>query len=344
MENTQKEVSIQELLKLVTEYWKYLLHQWRVLCLVGFMGAVAGFVYAKFIAVPTYSASLTFVLSNDSKSSGLGALAGNFGIDLGGSSEGAFAGENIIQLLQSRKMVERALVKEIPDSKTTLLQEIIQERFQKKWQKKEYLKSQLPLPNDVTKFTPQQDSLFSVVHSFILAKYLAVARVDKKLSFYRVGTTSPREIISRFLPKYLVDEAAQFYIETKTKQARRNLLMLEREADSLRGALGGNVSFVANQTDQLYNLNPSLQRERVPQQTSQIQVQVLGTAYGEVVKNLEIAKITLLKETPLYQLIDVPSKKLKRDKVSGLIVTLLGTFLFSVIASLYFLIKYYLSK
>ncbi|TAE72783.1 MAG: lipopolysaccharide biosynthesis protein, partial [Bacteroidetes bacterium] len=319
MENKQNEVSIQELVKVLTGYWHYLLSKWRVLCLAGFIGGLFGVVYAKFIAIPTYSASLTFVLSNDSKSSGLGALAGNFGIDLGGSSEGAFAGENIIQLLQSRKMVERALVKVIPEAKTTLLQEIVQEKFEKKWLKKEHLKNQLPLPNDISKFTPQQDSLFTVIHTFILSKYLAVSRVDKKLSFYRVSTTSPREIIARYLPKYLVDEAAQFYIETKTKQARRNLNMLEHEADSLRGALGGNVNFVANQTDQLYNLNPSLQRERVPQQTSQIQVQVLGTAYGEVVKNLEIAKITLQKETPLYQLIDVPSKKLKKDKLSGLI-------------------------
>jgi hypothetical protein len=169
----------------------------------------------------------------------------------------------------------------------------------------------------------RQDSLFSVIHLFILKKYLTVVRVDKKLSFYKVTTISPNETVSRYLPKYLVDEAAQFYIETKTKQARRNLQMLEREADSLRGVLGGSINFVANQTDLLYNLNPSLQRERVPQQTSQVQIQVLGTAYSEVVKNLEIAKVTLLRETPLYQLIDIPAKKLEKQSISAVVASIL---------------------
>jgi hypothetical protein len=339
MDNIKNELTFGDMWQILIAQIQVLKSKWRQLLIMSIIGGLFGGIYAKFISIPTYTANLSFVLSNDTKTGGLGALAGNFGIDLGGGSEGAFAGENIIQLLQSRKMIERALVKDIPDTKTTLLQEIIKEKFQKKWQSKDYLKTELPLPNNVSKFTPRQDSLFSVIHTFILKKYLTVIRVDKKLSFYKVSTTSPQEIISRYLPKYLVDEASQFYIETKTKQARRNLQMLEREADSLRAALGGNVNFVAHQTDQLYNLNPSLQRERVPQQTSQIQVQVLGTAYGEVIKNLEIAKITLQKETPLYQLIDVPEKRLKKEKLSFLLLGLVGVIISSVIASIVILLN-----
>ena len=48
-----------------------------------------------------------------------------------------------------------------------------------------------------------------------------------------------------------------------------------------------------------------------------------GRFYGEIMKNLELAKLNLLKETPLVQVIDrpvLPLKKEKKGRLMGLIV------------------------
>jgi uncharacterized protein involved in exopolysaccharide biosynthesis len=102
--------------------------------------------------------------------------------------------------------------------------------------------------------------------------------------------------------------------------------MLQHEADSLRNLLGIAITATASQADLTFNLNPAYQVQRSGSQKSQIQATVLGTAYGEVVKNLELAKITLQKQTPLYQVIDEPSLPLKMETKSKLIFLLAGGF------------------
>jgi hypothetical protein len=125
MDSTKSELELREIWQMLAAKIQVLKSNWRQLVLTTLIAGLLGITYAKFIAIPKYTGNLSFVLSNDSKTGSLGALAGNFGIDLGGGTEGAFAGENIIQLLLSRRMIERALVKPIPGTSSTLLQEIV---------------------------------------------------------------------------------------------------------------------------------------------------------------------------------------------------------------------------
>jgi uncharacterized protein involved in exopolysaccharide biosynthesis len=67
-----------------------------------------------FMQKPTYTASLSFALE-DEKSGGGGlsgalGLASSLGIDLGGSAGGAFTGANLLELMKSRNIVEKALL------------------------------------------------------------------------------------------------------------------------------------------------------------------------------------------------------------------------------------------
>src|SRR3954467_9549239 len=115
MEQSDKrdeEVSLKELLQKLVEWWRYLLSKWLVIGVFGIIGAGLGLTYAL-VKKPKYSAELTFVLE-ENKSSSLGAYAGlasQFGLDLGGGGgSGIFAGDNILEFLKSRFMVEKALL------------------------------------------------------------------------------------------------------------------------------------------------------------------------------------------------------------------------------------------
>jgi uncharacterized protein involved in exopolysaccharide biosynthesis len=59
-------------------------------------------------------------------------------------------------------------------------------------------------------------------------------------------------------------------------------------------------------------------------------VEVLNTMYLEIVKNLEISKITLLNNTPIITIIDKPILPLEDDskpKTLGILGAFLGSFL-----------------
>ena len=326
MQSKKNEVSLKEILLIVKQWWAYLLSKWLVIALVGLIGGVLGVVYA-ILKKPVYTGTLTFVLSNDNKSSGgIASIAGQFGLDINASgSSGAFDGDNIVELLKSRRIIKGALFKKLPSGKETLINLIGDEfGFFTGWRKNEHVSKEIPFPADVTKISGVQDSLVSVMQATLVKYNLSIIKPDKKLSFYQVNATTVNEHISVCLTKSIVNEAANFYIETKTKTARANLDMLKHEADSLRSRLSGTIYASADKIDQTFNLNPALQTQRAPIQQNQVQAQVLGAAYGEVVKNLEIAKITLQKETPLYQIIDEPELPLTRVKFGRLKGLVLG--------------------
>lgn len=336
---TEEQISLRDLLYKFKEWMAYLRSKWVIILIMALAGGIIGFIYSR-LSKPNYKATLTFVLSSNSKSSSLASLAGQFGLDLGSMNEDVFEGDNIIELFKSQRIIKGALFKKITDSSKTLINLFIEETgIKKSWQQKENIKDLIPFPDDVSKLTPIQDSLVSEIHDIIIKKYLTLDKVDKKLSFYNVSTECGYSDVSFYLTTYVAKEAASFYIETKTKLAKQNLAMLQHEADSIRNLLGNFINATAQATDQTFNLNPAYQVQRTPIQQGQIGVTVLGAAYTEIIKNLEIAKITLQKETPLYQIIDTPFLPLKKIKLSGVITAAAGCFILTLFTILFLLFK-----
>jgi LPS O-antigen subunit length determinant protein (WzzB/FepE family) len=321
-------ISFKDIFKQANAVFKYLLSKWIIIVIAGIIGGAAGLLYA-FTAKPTYSATLNFVLSsNSSASGGLMGLATQFGVNLGNDNNDVFSGDNIITLMKSRRMVQEALFKKPQNSNQSLLNIYIRnEKKNESWQKNERTENAYPYPDDASKMTLIQDSLFRSLYNTIQNDLLDVSKPNENESIYEVTTTSTNDTFSYYLTKYLVDVTSSFYIETKTSIAKQNLNMLLKEADSLRNVLGGAITAAGSQTDLTFNLNPAYQVQRSGAQQNQARAGALGQAYGQVLQNLELAKITLQKETPLYQIIDEPTLPLTMDKPSKLISLIIGGFL-----------------
>jgi LPS O-antigen subunit length determinant protein (WzzB/FepE family) len=334
-----KEVTVNSLLLKATQLVAYLKLKWKLLLLASIAGALIGVVYT-FVSKPKYTGRLTFVLFSENQTNMLAGLAGQFGINIGNVSSGAFEGDNIIELLKSKKIIQGALFKPLPGTNTILINDFItKESLLKTWQKKKNLSHAVPFPSNVNQLLPVQDSLVNEIHQLIVKNYLTVEKVDKKLSYYKISTHSTNEKFSVYLPRFLAEEASKFFIETKTKTATANLNLLQHEADSLRNLLGGSIVAAASEADKTFNLNPAFQVQRSAVQKSQMRSQVLATAYAEVVKNLELAKITLAKETPLYQLVDVPSIPLKKEMKSKAAYFVVGAVIGFLIMALWLLLQ-----
>ncbi len=81
----KEEVSVDDLYSKLSRIIKYLFSKWRILLIAGI--TVGGInLYLAFVTKPTYTASLTFVLSTGSQNMG-GGLASLLGVDLGASKK-----------------------------------------------------------------------------------------------------------------------------------------------------------------------------------------------------------------------------------------------------------------
>jgi hypothetical protein len=327
------EISLKELIEKGKEWYIYLLSKWKIIVLVGFIGATLGLVYS-FTVKPVYTASLSFAIEDEKGSGGLGGalgLASSFGFDLGGSGGGAFTGSNLIELFKSRSMVEKTLLSSVvdKDKKISLAEMYIQNKeWRDKWENKPKLKGiQFLHSASREKFTRIHDSILGVIYENLSKKDLSVAQKDKKIDIITVEVSSNDELFAKYFTEALAKEVSNFYIETKSKKAKMNMDILMHQTDSIRGALNGAITGVAVANDNTFGLNPAMNVKRTPSARRQVDVQANTAILTELVKQTELAKVTLRKETPLIQIIDKPILPLKKDKFGQLKGLVLGGFL-----------------
>jgi hypothetical protein len=338
------EISLKELILKIRSGFRYLLSRWKLLLLSGLIGAGLGFTYASFQKT-NYSAELTFVLeeAGANQLSAYSGLASQFGIDLGGSSNsGIYTEDNIIGFLKSRLMIEKTLLSPISyqNKQTSLANAYIDiYGLREKWRKKKEALKNIQFPvNPVRKnFTLLQDSILNTIYTDILKKKLIVEKVDKKLSFISVKCATEDALFSKVFVEHLVNEATDFYVQTKTKRSKANVEKLQLKADSIEYLLNRKTYSVAAAQD--LNMNPARSVANVGLEVGTRDKIVLQTMYGEVIKNLEISKMAMVQETPIIQTIDTPILPLEEKRAGRLKSLIIGGFAGAFAIALFLLIK-----
>ena len=320
-QGSQDEISLAELWLKAKSIIGYL---WRfkfLIMAVGLLFALGGYFKVK-MAKPSYSASLNFALEQGGGSSGLGGLASQFGFSMGGGGEG-LGGDNLLSLMKSRRIVQDVLLSKINvegDSVLLINQYVAtQTKLKAKW-------DTLGLyPVDpLTCCDPKQDSAIGVVVKAVSEKSLAVAKVDKKLSFVTVTYTGSDPVFTGAFVELLTAKSTNFYVQTKMANARANIDLLERRVDSVSAEMqAAMVGFASAQDQNSFTVQSVA---KVPSVQKQMKVTMLTTLYGELVKNLELSKTMSAREEPLITIIDRPHYPL-RVRESKLKSAVIGGFL-----------------
>lgn len=285
--------------------WRKQIHVFAFCIISGILiGAAIG--YFKPVK---YKAELAFAAEEEGVSAFEGLMA-QFGLDLGGSSSsGVFQGEALLKVFQTRNMVERALLEEATiNGKKALLADHILPTTQ--FGQKEVFKS-VQFFSDRSKNSSVTDSALYLLQKHVKEKLMSVAKPDKRQAVYYLTVTHENPELARVLAETMLNEVSGYYIEIMTKKARNNLAILQSEADSIKNIMNANLSSSASASD--LNVNPMRQSLRVNQNRKMIDVQVSVTLYGEIIKNLKLAEISLRKQTPLIQVIDHPVMPLERS-------------------------------
>jgi hypothetical protein len=324
-QSNQDEISLAELWLKVKSVIAYLWKFKFLIMAVGLLFALGGYFKVK-MAKPSYTASLTFALEQGGGASGLGGLASQFGFSMGGGGEG-LGGDNLLSLMKSRRIVQDVLLSTIyvEGDSVLLLDQYLRssDKLMAKWD------SLGIYPVDPLKCCdPKQDSAIGVVVKAVSEKSLAVAKVDKKLSFVTVSYTGSDEVFTGAFVELLTAKATDFYVQTKMSNSNANIAKLERRVDSVSAEMqAAMVGFASAQDQNSFTVQSVA---KVSSVQKQMKVTMLTTLYGELVKNLELSKTMMAREEPLITIIDRPhyplrvrESKLKSAAIGGF----LGVFL-----------------
>lgn len=331
MEETKEEYySLSNIINIAKSFFRYLGSKVTFLVLAILIGSGLGTLY-YFVQKPKYEAVCTFIL--EEKSTGGGSLAGlasQFGLDIGGLSSGGsiFAGDNIMDILRSRKIVQKVLLSRVDTlngkpGKTLADYFLEYKGWKRKWPSKSLLGriDYANTHNDLA-LNQVQDSVLNVIHEYILKNSLSTERLNKKGTIIKVQITESDQVFAKLMTDRLVDEAGKLYLDIKTGTSAANISRMQRRADSLLALLNYKSYSVA--ASQMLDINPGLRTATVPTEIASRDKTVIATVYAEVTKNLEASKLMLSQQTPIIQILDSPAWPLVDKKKKLLTSCLIG--------------------
>ena len=339
MSNTpQQTIQYPALKELVAKFIRYALSHYKLFATVCIITSVLGFVYGK-LQPHTYKASSTFIVEDKSgsRSGGLSGLASQFGIDVGGltgGGAGLFDGDNILEIMKSRNIIEKVLLTKRVNERTNKTEAFADfylgiTPLGAKLSSKGITAKQLNFAA-LDENTPHSFIQDSVLYTMYMAinKNLVVEKKNKKSSIITLELVSGDQVFSKEFSESLIKQTSELYIDIKTGNLSKSINKIQRKADSLQYAL--------NSKDDIRNyINLSVPNEGVTRDKT-----ISGTLYGEVVKNLETMKLSLINQTPVIQIIDGAKYPLFDQRTPARYFLLIGFAVGFVLSLFYVVYKY----
>lgn len=313
MNNQPTTVAVSHLLSEAKAMGRYWFGMRKLIFLAFFLVNGVVLLYS-FTQKQQYEATTSFILEEKSASGGggLSGLASQFGFDLGGLGAGGsiFSGDNILDILRSRHIVEKVLLSKIDSSKRgQTLADLYIPQLRKDIPAVDYINVVYPKP-----LNRLQDSVLYLIFDKIVQKNLVVDRVNKKGSIIKVTVVSESDLFSKIFSDRLVFETIKLYVDQKTSVSNRNIARLEARADSLLRVLNNKSYQSANL--QILDANTAFRSTAVPVELSQREKSISFALFSEVVKNLEASRMSLASQTPIINILDTAKYPLLNRKKS----------------------------
>lgn len=289
--------------------------KWRFILTAAGIGALSSLMFdAKNFKKPMYLANTTFNLESGSAGGGgeMASLASAFG--LGGMSASRpadlFSGENFWQILETRLVIEKALMTEVTiKGKKQLMANYYIEKsgiIEDEWAGTLFDKPNTAFikyrfkKKDPANFTNFENELMSELY----------AKLNKQTETGQVGTSSlafitlytQNEMLSKVFAETLLLTIYEFYKELKTKKTQLMLNISERRADSLKAVLYQTEQNLATYTNQNLGIviaEGQMQQTRLARNTGQ-----LANLYAQTQLQVDQLKTILVNQTPLYTIIE----------------------------------------
>jgi hypothetical protein len=324
----------------VKSWFFYLLSNLRGIVIITSIFLAFALLY-NYVKSPVHYARTTFVLDSESSSNSIGdiaSLASLAGINASSFIDGSslFQIDNIQELYRSSSMIKETLLSEdnFGDINIMLIDRLADnEKINKKWDR---LNVDFSAYKSKSTNLRVHDSILNEVVKIIKKKYLIVDKPSRKTTILEIGFDHKDELLAKSFNEKLVSIVNDFYNKTKTQKTGENLKILERQADSVKKVLDKSILVLAEKDQSIPNPNPLTKVSLVPYQKALIDVQANSAIYQEIVKQLELAKVSHRNKTPLVQIIDKPILPLENSKLK-----LFECLVFGIFGGLFISVFYY---
>ena len=341
-----------ELKAVIQRFTKYFISQYKIIFYIPIITSALGLLYGK-LQPSTYKATSTFIVEDKSGKGGggLSGLASQFGIDVGGltgGGAGLFDGDNILEIIKSRSIIEKVLLTKMEEPSSLKGQTIADYYIQinnlaPAFESKNINVKSLNFAGltEGAKHTVQQDSILYILFSKI-NKDISVEKKNKKSTIITLELVSGDQVFSKTFAEEVLKQTSDLYIDIKTGNLSRSIERIQQKADSLQNSLRGiyQKSFQAENATKLYNVNSSLRINTSQTEIAARDKTVSSTLYGEVVKNLETLKLSLINQTPVIQVLDTPKYPLFDQRTPARYSLIIGFAIGFVLSFFYALYKY----
>jgi len=335
----KKTVVLGDVIESIKRFFSYLRSQFLLIAVCGIIGLVLPLIY-RALQKPAYAASTTFILEEKSANGGgLAGIASQVGLDLGslGSGSNLFTGDNILDIIKSRVIIEKVLLTPISGTSGKTLADLYLE-FSGMGEK---LPAPVSFASPSETHTVYQDSVLYVMYDQIAKKNVSVDRLNKKGSIFKIVTVSQNQVFSKNFAERLLKETTTYYVNVKTSSASANVKRLQARGDSLLRVLNAKSYTAASY--QILDPNVAFKAMSVPAEVSSRDKSIVFSIYAEVTKNLEMSRIALVSQTPVIQLLDVPKYPLMDDRKSYLFLGVVG-FIAGIFAAIFLCLYLYTDK
>ncbi|MDA8707665.1 exopolysaccharide biosynthesis protein [Cyclobacteriaceae bacterium] len=343
----EERISFRDFIEKVQGLIHYLLLHWKKMVLGTLIIAGLRISYEVFRDT-IHTAETTFIIEvGEGNMSQLGSLASVVGINLNSISDDSqlFDTDHIVELYKSYKMLKLAFLSRLDDenSERLITRYAKGKKLLKRWHRDAELENfSFEIP--VADMGVKHDSLLMEVIDDFKKEQLIIAKPYRKLMILSVKVEDNDALFTEKFNTVLVEIVNNFYERTSTKKTGENLRILKIQADSTRIVLDRSLNQLAKISELQPNPNPLYYTNQVPFQKLQIDIEAAAAVYEEIVKNLEMAKITHRNKKPLIQIIDEPIKPLSIDKDKPLKLIAISGLIGGLFNLLFFIFKYVWKK
>ena len=289
------EASFKDFVVTILDYKNELKKRLLIILAVAIIFSLIGFGFSK-SQEDKYNAVISFIIEDQSETSNLSSLSGManmIGIDMGGGSSSSFNQQNIIELLKSRKIIERTLNNkyEIEGKSDLLLNHYIRINN---------------IITDSSSTNPSShydyNSIVNIVWSRIIDSDMEILFQNDESNILNLSFESLNAEFAKNFTEKIIDEMSEMYIDYQTEKSRNTLDNLRDRSDSIFKDLKISERNFATVKDK--NKRVMTASGRLDEIQYMREVEILQAVYLELRKNIELTHMSLLNETPLIQIVD----------------------------------------
>lgn len=320
----ESQLDIKGILEKISYFFNEVLRKKWWLALGGILvGLIMGYMAWK--QPRYYPAPITFFLNNSSSSLMPGGIASLLGAPLGGGDDN-FAKIKVIA--KSQNIVARSLNTSVTyDGKEDFLGNFVLEAYEEELDLDTPL-SMIQYGDTTVHNTLNYNRLSKKLHSKMVGSEknkiegLFEFENDDETGLMTLSGLAKKPELSILIAETHFKTLSKYYIDNKVSAQQKSYDKVSKTTDSLYSVLRGTEYQLAKASD--YSRGLILNKDKLSNAQLQRKLEMLYKMYGEALANKETAKFMLDKETPHFNVLDMPVEPIWQKKGKPLFQAILG--------------------